>query len=270
MTPAPDRRLVALDLDGTLVGRDGRVSDRVRRAVHAVRRRGWIVVLATGRPWATTRTLPDAYAELRGCWAVCSDGALLYGPDGVPAHRRLIDGRALSALAAELPDPVLVAEEESGAYLGTRELPADEFGGPQRVADWATVGARPVPRLFLRTAGADVADLRRRLTELGAYTPVVYRRGGHTWADLIAEGVSKARTLEVLRARLGIPPEATIAAGDSWNDVDMLRWAHLGAVVEGASPQVLAAADVVIPACADDGVAVLLETESRRPAHAAE
>ncbi|SDT80585.1 HAD family hydrolase [Actinoplanes derwentensis] len=259
----PDPRLVALDLDGTLLNRQGRVSDRVGRALRMARGRGWTLVLATGRPWATTRTVAGQCADLGDCWAVCADGALLYGPgEEKPAYRRLIDGRALAGLTVDLPDLLLVAEQQSGIYLGTEELPAGEFAGTQQTAGWEVVCEVAAPRLYLRTAHADVADLRRRLEEPRLFTPVVYSRDGYTWADLTAAGVSKASTLEFLRARLGIPAAATIAVGDSWNDIGMLRWANLGAATGDAASEVVAAADIVIPSCADDGVAVLLECEA--------
>jgi hypothetical protein len=89
-------------------------------------------------------------------------------------------------------------------------------------------------------------------------------RAAITWSggphiEVFAPGVSKASGLAALCADLGIPARDVVAIGDHRNDLEMLRWAGRGVAVANALPEVLAAADDVVPANADDGLAILVE-----------
>jgi hydroxymethylpyrimidine pyrophosphatase-like HAD family hydrolase len=254
-------QFVALDLDGTVVDRSGAVSDVVRAALVKARERGCVIALATGRSWPETRTVFDRCPELAGCWVVCNDGALLYEPGAVSprwASTVSVDA-ALSDLRREFADLVVVAEGPDGRYLCSQLLDANEFPGPQVLLTWDELRAVRTPRLFLRTGTGGIDQVRHVLDANGTYSFVVYSLSGHTWADLHAHGVSKATTLEMLRESVQVDKDLTLAIGDSWNDIDMLSWAQVGAATADAPPELLAVADIVVPACAQDGVAVLLD-----------
>ena len=77
--------------------------------------------------------------------------------------------------------------------------------------------------------------------------------------EIAALGVSKASTLAVLAEQQGLGPQDVVAFGDMPNDVPMLRWAGTGVAVADAHPEAIAAASIVAPACADDGVAQVVE-----------
>lgn len=77
--------------------------------------------------------------------------------------------------------------------------------------------------------------------------------------EIVPTGVNKAAGLARVAAILGIPREETIAIGDGENDISMLRWAGLGIAMANAPENVKAAADVIAPACDEDGAAWAME-----------
>jgi phosphoglycolate phosphatase-like HAD superfamily hydrolase len=253
-------RFIAMDLDGTIVDRRGRVTRAVLDTLAEATARGWVVVLATGRSWARTADVLRSHPELGAYWVVCGNGAELRRPvGGEPVLvRRVGYEPVLTELRARVPDLVLVAEDPTGAYLTTGPLPEGEFDGPQRQTDWADLAALDCTRWFLSSESATGELFEEVLGGSDAYDRLVYRLRGRTWADLQPAGVSKADTLELLRRRLGVDSGDTLCVGDSWNDIGMLTWAAVGAAMQDAPDEVTAVADLLVPTCAEDGVAHLL------------
>lgn len=255
-------QLVAIDLDGTIVDETDSVSSGVLSRLAAARARGWATVLATGRTRHGATALLARHPELRRHWMVTSNGVLIYGPDGHGPVRSLLTRvlPPLVALRAAYSDLTITLEDTTGCYPCTGLRPESDFPGRQVVMSWDRLCALPCTRIFASSGTATVVDA---LAILGTehYVADVYRLPDEPlWAELQHPDASKSSALEYLRARLGVLPDRTVAVGDSWNDVDMLRWAAYGVAVANAVPEALAAADARIPSCADDGVAGLLET----------
>jgi Cof subfamily protein (haloacid dehalogenase superfamily) len=254
-------RLVATDLDGTLLRPDGTVTPRARAALRAALARGLAVVLVTGRPPRGVRRL-----DLRDCaeLAVCANGALLYD---LAADRLLderpIPGAAVTRLVADLrrAAPGVVFAAEYG-LLFCRE-PAYPPGDPLDERDGVVEDA-------LRFAGRGVAKLLVRHPQMAqklllplaaavAGDDAVVTRSGLELLEISAAGVTKASALARVCDELGIAPAEVAALGDMVNDLSMLRWAGHAVAVANAHPDVLAAAAEVIASNADDGVAGYIE-----------
>ena len=259
------RRLVALDVDGTLLRFTGELSDPVRSAVAAVRDAGHHVVLSTGR--SVHGTVPVA-AELgidHG-WAVCSNGSVTVRldpalPGGYAVDEVItFDPRpALQLLRAELPDAHLAVEEVGVGFRLNKLFPDGELTGRLEIVEPEELESREVTRLIVRSPGRASQEFHDQIAGIGL-SDVTYAIGYTAWIDVAPPGVTKASALERLRGILGVPSELTVAVGDGSNDRDMLRWAARGVAMGHAEPDVLACADEITGSIDEDGAAAVLRT----------
>ena len=249
--------LVALDIDGTLVGFDGSLSPAVADAVRRTAA-GTHVVVATGRAMLGTLPVCDALG-LRSGWAVCSNGAVTVDL----ASRRPVDVVTFDATASvryfaeQVPDALLAVEELGVGYRVTGEFPVGELDGRITVVPHEELLVGPASRLIARWPEADREEFFALARAAGLHG-VSYAIGYDAWIDFMPAGVSKASGLEAVRARLGVPPSATLAVGDGYNDLEMLAWAGVGVAMGQAPTEVTDAADLVAPAVEDDGLAAVL------------
>lgn len=249
--------LLAVDVDGTIVDYDDSLSPAVRSAVRAAAARTALVV-ATGRSLHATLPVLDALA-LRSGFVVCSNGAVLAdAATGEPLEVTTFDASpAVRWVAEEVPDAVLAVEELGVGYRVTGEFPAGELHGKITVVPHEELLGGPVTRLVIRWPNGD----RQRLIDLAESAGlhgVRYAIGYTAWLDVMPPGVSKASALELVRFRLGAASFATMAVGDGTNDVEMLRWAHVGVAMGQSVAEVVEAADVVTGTVSEDGLATVL------------
>ncbi|MEO6882048.1 MAG: HAD family hydrolase [Mycobacteriaceae bacterium] len=263
-------KLVASDVDGTLLGDDGIISSRTLAALAAVHAAGVPFVLVTGRP---PRWIPPVVDQLgHRPLAVCANGAVLYdSATDTVRNAHLLDVELLREIAAiaqrTLPGSGLAAERVGAS--------AHDSVTPQFVADPGYVHAwlnpddtrvqphlvlsSPAVKLLVRhtdmTSGEMAAALRPALD--GAVDLTYSTDNG--LVELSAPGVTKASGLAEVAETLGVEAADVVAFGDMPNDVPMLGWAGLGVAMANAHPDALAAADEVTSTHHDDGVAAVLE-----------
>lgn len=266
-------RMVATDLDGTLLHSDGTVSRRARAALCAAADAGLLIAFVTGRP---PRWL-DEVVEQTGHLgvAVGANGALLYDMASETIIRsHPLEPDTLRTLTTELRTafPAVAFATEYG----------DGFGAePGYVHDWAInprrdrrgrvmpaplilgldeLVARPAVKLLVKDRTADVDDFLAEAAVLlaGRATPTHSSRIG--LLEIAAAGVTKATGLAELAASHGITPDEVVAIGDMPNDVPMLQWAGRSYAVANAHPSVRAAADAVVASNDEDAVAALIES----------
>jgi Cof subfamily protein (haloacid dehalogenase superfamily) len=261
-------RLVASDLDGTLLRPDGTVSERTRAAIERVIAAGVTFVIVTGRPSRSVREIA-ARAGVRGL-AICANGALVYDLDAdkVVAATPLtaeVGRRLVAELQAALPGTVFASETEDRFQAmtgwGRRSLPAP---GRVEIDDPLALVAAPVIKLLVRHPERPFAELVERVRAVAGEDAVV------TWsgvglAEVSAAGVTKAFALEWVCRRLGVTPDQVVALGDMPNDLPMLVWAGRSVAVANADAEVVATADEVTAANTDDGVAIILERIAADP-----
>ena len=255
-------RLIATDLDGTLVGRDGVISRHSAKILAQASAAGAEVVLVTGRP---LRWVPVAYEQLdAGYLTICANGAVTYDP----ATDTVLDSRPLppnlladvaTKLATAIPGMTFAAEIDDGRRMVHEPRYPVAFEDGSRELPLAEVVARPAVKL-LGSATDHTAD------ELAALvvTAVAHRiEATHSsWIGMVemsARGVTKGAALAAVAGRLGIDAADVLAFGDMPNDVTMLRWAGWAVVVANAHPAARELADAVTLSNADDGVAEYLE-----------
>ena len=262
MTASQYPRLIATDLDGTLVRSDGTVSARTRAAVLAAQRAGSVFVMVTARP---PRWLHDlSYLVGDHGVAIVANGAILYDVLRRKAIRtRLLDPavalEVAQAIRAAIPDVQFAIERpdrygQEPVYLNRWPKPDDTL-----VAAVEELLSEPAAKLLVRHPSLPSDELLALVTPLVGQRVTASHSGGHGLVEISASGVSKAAMLADFAAEQGISAAETIAFGDSVNDLPMLAWAGTSYGVANAHPEVLAVVDKVCPANDEDGVAAVLE-----------
>ncbi|WP_423461870.1 HAD family hydrolase [Promicromonospora sp. MS192] len=252
--------MVALDIDGTLVGHDGRVPTGTVAALDLVRAAGHEVVLATGRSLVGLRSVATQLGLIDG-FAVCSNGALTVRLDSAVAsgyviqHARRFDPAPVIHRALGLAPGVRIGVEDVGwGWHVSEPFEPGLLNGEQKLVPVVDLCVMPATRIALHAPG-----IRQHVEALAA-TGVTVIPGGQDWLDLTAPGTGKAPALEHLRTQLGIGSEATVAVGDGHNDLDMLAWARRGVAMGHASEEVRQAADEVTGTIDQHGAIAVLNS----------
>ncbi|MGO1859076.1 HAD family hydrolase [Ancrocorticia populi] len=280
--------MIALDIDGTILGHDGSLSKRVKEAIHAHIDAGTRLMLATGRGIHGTQ-LALSQLEMTEGVAVCSNGAISLGlgetflPTSVLGGREIIESRSklrrldvgsnfrvlsystfdpreqILLLHEALPEALLAVEELDGPRRINRAFPPGELSGPNLVLPVDQLGVENATRLTVRATDLTSEELYAAVRSIGM-EGVEYAVGWSAWLDVSPFGISKGAALEDMRTALGVAPQATVAVGDGGNDLEMLRWAEYGVAMGGASPRVVAAANAQTKPVDEDGLAEVLES----------
>lgn len=261
-------RAIATDLDGTLLGSDGRVSARTREAVLTAEDRGLQVVIATGRP---PRWIPPIVEQLgeRGL-VVCANGAAVYDPAAHElVHRTELAPQVLHSIVDDVTEafPQAVIGLEQGFDFAIDE--AIRATDVVERSGWNLDGLRIGPiRAFLDEPALKLIVRLPPPAEPGtaaAVQSVIAGRGlvthsvDESFLEVSHPSVHKAATVESLLVGHGVGASEVVAFGDMPNDVELLRWAGLGVAVANAHPLVLDVADEVTASNDDDGVALVIE-----------
>ena len=262
-------RLIATDLDGTLLRSDRSVSERTRRALDAARAAGIHVVPVTARQPHGVRMIAEAAGFTD--YALCGNGAhgvhLGSGETLFEAHVTQEAQRVLAqALSARVPGVLFVSVRNGGKAFVAQQGYADlaHFEDHKRwphemdAATLQDVLAAPSLKFIVRHPTLTPREL---LTELSALklSGFAATHSGAPFLEVLAEGVSKAWGLAKLCERLDVDASEVLAFGDALNDAEMLAWAGRGVAMGNAEPEALAAADEMTLTNDEDGVAAVLE-----------
>src|SRR5690625_1499423 len=263
LPPAGPELLVALDIDGPLIDLDEHLTPTLHRAVSDLRATGSHVILATGR--SVPATLPILQRlDITAGWAVCSNGGVVIRLDpALPEGWEMTDvvtfdpERVLRLLREELPEALFAVED---AGLGVRvsgEFPTGELAGEAELVIFAELCEAPATRVIMRAPHLTSEHFHELVDRVGLHG-VSYAVGWSAWLDIAPDGISKASALDMLRLRLGVAADATVASGDGRNDIDMLQWAALGVAMGRADADARAAAGAVTATVQDDGAVALI------------
>jgi len=263
MTPDVMPRLVATDLDGTLLRSDGTCSERTRASLAAVELAGIQVVLVTARPPRWLHELVDVVGE-HGV-VLCGNGAFVYDVRARKIlHERCIPAGVVGQIAEDLREalPGVAFAVENRLGFG-REW---GFGDERTTAQDLTAASLeelldPLPgKMLARCDSVPAERFHRVVEEVVGDRAVVSYSGASGLAEISARGVTKAAALGEWCASQGIDPSDVFAFGDMPNDLPMLTWAGRSFGVANAHPDVLDMVDEVCASNDDDGVAQVLET----------
>ena len=259
-TAGPTSTLVALDIDGTLLGAGATVPAVTAEAVRRVRSSGHHVVLASGRSLVGVLPVARQLGIDQG-WVVASNGAVVacVGQALSGGYRletvHSFDVEPVIRLArAALPGVQVGVEEIGWGYRVDRLFEDGLVNGQQRLATDPELWSAPAPRVILR--GDGVGALLEPLRALGV-TPTP---AGPDWIDVTPTRLSKATALEGIRERIGVGLGSTLAVGDGVNDLEMIAWAARGVAMGHAPAAVIDAADEVTGTVEEHGVVTVLRT----------
>jgi Cof subfamily protein (haloacid dehalogenase superfamily) len=261
----PNIKLVALDLDGTVLRRDRTISERVLRSTRAATEHGLYVTVCTGRGAASVRRVADALGV--NAPVICHHGSLIVDlVTGRVVHDVTLPNDvacAAVAFAQGFPSwhPIIFRGDEM--LVTEQRFPTDSYSlsdiVPTVVPDPCHLldrhGANKV-MLMLDPAEAPEA-LRLTSAHLGEAAVVV--QSSSRLVEVHAREAGKGAALARLAGHLGVPRENVMAIGDHDNDESMLIWAGWGVAMGNGSVRAKAAARWVAPAIEDDGVAVAID-----------
>ncbi len=255
-------RVIATDLDGTLMRDDETISAHTCAVLDRATRADLRVVLVTARPprWV------DHLEGLAGSDGIilCANGAFVYHVRNrqiVQEHTmpRSVALDLIRDLRAALPRIVFGFERADGlaieaGYTSDYPLPPSTPIGPaEEVLDL------PPGKMLARCPGLSNEEFQRVVTEVIGARGIVAYSGAVGLAEISAPGVTKAAALARWSTGHGFGAEDVWAFGDMPNDLPMLTWAQVGFAVANAHPEVLAQADAVCPSNEEDGVAQTVE-----------
>ena len=243
-------KLLALDLDGTLLMRDNTIPQEVKDALAALTARGIIVTLSTGRMYPTVQK----YALELGLTSplICYNGALIRDAAGS-------EPLLYSPLPLDLQNEIIRCGEANGWYLQlyqndhvtaaeiVRETLADPDSKtlpPVALGKLSEADLQRSPKMMSMCAPEEVPIRMKAFAEatggrlyIASSTP--------TLVEMMQKGVCKSEALKVLCAHYGILQEEVVVCGDSGNDADMVAWAGVGCAMANATPALKELADYV-------------------------
>jgi Cof subfamily protein (haloacid dehalogenase superfamily) len=245
------------DIDGTLLDEANVLSPENRAALEHLKKQGVPVVLATGRRWTTLRRVLDRL-ELASLvdYVIFNNGMMVKDPStGKVLHAEVFPQEAVEQAAAVLAglgwDPLALAYEPGGGpdvyhrrlSLRNGDFTAKNDGFCVLVNDFSELAGRAVVELILLGSEAELARAQRALEPLPLETALIKNT---FYADYMLEvtprGVSKLTGAQRLGEHLGLSVDAALAAGDSANDLPLLRGAGRAVAMPDAPDPVRAAA----------------------------
>lgn len=262
-------RMIAFDLDGTLLTTDKRLTDETRRTLEQAAKRGILLVPATGRP------LTGMPAEVLGIagvrYAITANGArVVSAEDGKILREELISvekARKVLDIYGEY-DTLREIYYDGQGYMEARQMEQlDHYVPDPNMAKYMRNTRKCVPDLMEKfrqenramdkvqavfACAGEKEQAFRRIREMKG----VEATGALSYnIEVTAGGINKGEALLWLAGELGIDREEILAFGDGANDADMIRAAGIGAAMEVSVPEVRAAADILAGSNDEDGVA---------------
>ncbi|GAB2869219.1 HAD family hydrolase [Nocardioides pacificus] len=259
--PSSTPRLVATDLDGTLLHTDGTVTARTREVLEELDRRGVPVVFVTGRP---LRWMEALWTDVGGHGlAICSNGGIVYDValHAVRSSRTIAPPTAVKVgdvVRRALPGTTFALETTSGfareeGFLPRRPAPPEvPVGTLEEIADDTVV------KLLARHETIEPESFWAQVEDAVGDLVTTTWSSSTALVEMSAQGVTKASTLELLCQEMGVAAAEVVAFGDMPNDIPLLSWAGTSFAMDNAHPSVHAIATRRAPANDLDGVATVL------------
>jgi Cof subfamily protein (haloacid dehalogenase superfamily) len=255
-------RLIALDLDGTLIDHEQKFSPRVMRAIAQAQEQGIAITLATGRSPLATRSFAEALNI--NVPLICYQGGFIAESDGRVLHRVALDHNLAAKVItlAQSRGWHVSLYQDGLLYLTEFRHPVEFYEGllhptAQLVPDlYALLDHDPDKVLIVADGNGDeiYAEMHARFD---AHMQIV--RSHELFIEANPLGVDKGTGLAWLARHLGVPQSQVMAVGDQDNDTPMVAWAGLGVAMSNGSDSCKAAADWIAPPISKDGAAVAIE-----------
>lgn len=265
--------IIALDLDGTLFNNHGQITEYTKDAIRKAVAKGVHVVISTGRPYIG---LPvDELLDLGIEYAITCNGAALYEIKGKKCIYEdcmdknqvadilqllqmysiyidaFIEGEAYGETDRKKFIPYFDMPETTKKYIETKRIWVDDICDYVRNLD---THVQKITLQFMKTEAGEYVDHDKVEQVLQAQKGIVWVSGGYHNIEFTKEGTGKGNGLKKLAEYLSVPVTASIACGDSENDLDIMKTAGIGIAMENAAQEVRQQAAYVTKSNVMDGV----------------
>jgi Cof subfamily protein (haloacid dehalogenase superfamily) len=259
----PNVKLIAFDLDGTLLTSDKRITERAEKVIKALAHAGIIMIPCTGRPPRNTKAFVEQLG-LKSAFVFNGAGVYNRSTDST-IYRHCLDKQTalqiIKQMREAIPGVIAGLETSEGWFLDTdyyewrKTQPYLANQEPTGVGDICEFVDDTTVKIYFRKTGFTARAMSLALTGIDTY---------FTWSsegllEVMAHGVNKREAITHLATNLGISWQEVIAFGDEHNDQGMLMWAGLGVAMANAKIEAEEAADYTTKSNDEDGVAVVLE-----------
>lgn len=257
-------KLIASDLDGTLVADLHTISPRTQAAIKAAQEKGVHVTIATGREYPVT----EKFVKMLGLTTptICFQGAVIYNP---VTQQSLTSESLPLSLAHRLI--ALTRRDNLSLYFYLGNTAYTENNTPQSEVIFSGIGTPlvqvgdlmqvvtqpPVKGIIIHPASETDAVMATLRADLNGQVSVF--RSLDVLIEVTSTQVSKGNALAKLAAHLGVDQSEVMAIGDQDNDIDMIKWAGVGVAMGNGSAGAKAAADFIAPPISEDGAAWAIE-----------
>ncbi|MDG3135960.1 Cof-type HAD-IIB family hydrolase [Streptococcus suis] len=260
-------KLISLDLDGTLLTSDKRISEANKKALQVARERGVYVVLTTGRPLQAIGTFLEELGLLgENQYSITFNGGLVQENTGRVLDKvgfTIEDVRTIRRVTNDLDLPLDILHGGDVYSLPAAHdslyLTANPLLNKIEVSD----ADLPEDFVYNKAVSAVAADfLNQQIAKIPAelYDQFEIFKSRDILLEWSPKGVHKANGLAKLIAHLGIDQSQVMACGDEGNDLSMIEWAGLGVAMANATDEIKSAANLVLPKTNDeDGIAWAIE-----------
>ena len=274
MTSLSGRRpkLIATDLDGTIVNHDGTISDRTVTTFKRARDMGVEIFFVTGRP---PRWMPEIREAFGFGNAICGNGAMLYDLLGDKVLEEWLISvedqlETIKRLRSAIPNVSFAVESHSYFHREKAYIPRWDVGldniGVNRIED---IIQSPALKLLARCSAQEISSdamLATAIPILEGLVTVTHSNPDDSLLEISAINVSKGATLAKMAARLGIDAADCVTFGDNPNDFSMLAWSGRSYAMASGHPDGAKIAKSVAAPCEEDGVAQAIDALLDLPA----
>ena len=258
-------KLIATDLDGTIVAHYGKISERTKAAFNSAHNLGVEIFYVTGRP---PRWMPEIAKVFPFGHGICANGALLYDIHNervleewaMPVENQI---ETVNRLRRSIPEISFAVEWHNYFLREKKYVPRWDVGQDNvGVDDITEIIDSPAIKIMARCSNQELTSdqmLRIAQIELEGIATVTHSNPHDSLLEINAHGISKGETLSKIAARYGIGADETVAFGDNPNDFSMLAWATRSWAMADGHPDAVKYAKFVAEPHEEDGVAKEIE-----------
>ena len=252
-------KLIALDLDDTLLMPDVTIPDEVILVLREAAEQGVHVVIATGRIYPSAKI----YAELLGtdCPIICYNGAMIRKIGENPLYAAELNTDLMHRIALFCKERGLYLQMYDEDDIVVKEIcdatlvdPDSKVTDIREIGDLSAAELHPSPKMMILDEPERLKEIRKEMDAL--FGNELYMATSKEYLlEMMPKGVSKKNTLERYTQSLGLTRDEVMACGDNTNDLEMVKWAGIGVAVANAVPELKAEADYVAEVERSYGVA---------------
>ena len=260
------RKALFFDIDGTLVNFQGEMPDGTRRALRQLQDKGHRIIICTGRSlfqiysWLLDMGF-DGIIGAAGAYVECGAKAIYehhMEKEALMPARTLLEHLDASFAAQTKEGTVMTADNRNrmmGGFVnvGLKEDMSSQMWGNVQL-DEHLERRRDIEKLFFFEAQASVDKIQEQLSQYCDVTAMSYQISNNCSGEISSRGINKAFGMQKYLEHAGIARKNTIAFGDGINDIEMIKYAHIGVAMGNAVDALKKQADYVTSGIDEDGI----------------